>query len=165
MKKILFGISFVALMMNSCKPELKGELGDPSDKLAGMQGTWQISSFVQQDPNNPIKEERDLSDFYIIPGETPYQLTFVKEDRTYTVQPGPGKNYFGTGGTWAFDNEQFPTYLYLYNSSDTLELLLGDVVRESDNSLSIELEKNCYDAATGTSTPLAIYKFNFNRIN
>ena len=165
MKKILIAISGLALLVHSCKPDLKGELGDPSDKIAGMEGTWEISSFKQQDPNNPIKEERDLSDFYLVVGETPYRLTFQKEGRIYTVEPGPGKNFFGNGGTWGFDNEQFPTYLFLYNTTDTLQLLLGSVVRETDNTLGIDLEKNCYDAATGESTPLAIYKFNFNRVN
>jgi hypothetical protein len=165
MKKIIFSIATFVLFLASCKPELKGELGDPADKIAGMEGTWQLSSFIQQDPNNPIKEERDLSDFYIVPGETPYQLTFTGSDRTYAVVEGPGKNFFGTGGTWGFDNDQYPTYLFLYNTADTLQLLLGSVVRETDSNLGIELEKNCLDAATGESTPLAIYKFNFTRLN
>jgi hypothetical protein len=62
-----------------------------------MEGTWQISSFIQQDPNNPIKEERDLSDFYIVPGETPYRLTFqlVQIELYAVVDQDLVKNFFG----------------------------------------------------------------------
>jgi Domain of unknown function (DUF5004) len=164
MKKIFLAILIAGAALQSCKPELKGELGDPADKIAGMNGTWEISTFVQQDPNNPIREERDLSDFYIVSGETPTHLTFNKADQTYTVQPGPGKNYFGTGGTWAFDDNNFPTYLYLYTATDTLETLLGSIVRESDSQLNIELENSCTDVA-GVKTVTSVYKFSFNRIS
>ncbi len=163
MKKILFAISGLILVLASCKPDLKGTLGEPSDKIAGMDGSWELATFIQQDPNNPIKEERDLSEFYVVPGETPYQLNFSKTDRTYSVAPGPGRNYFGMGGTWAFDNENYPTFLYLYNVSDTLELKLGSVIRPTDNRLSIELENQCH-SATGESTTTAIYRFIFNRV-
>lgn len=163
MKKILFAIASLSLVFSSCKPDLKGSLGEPTDKIAGMDGTWEMATFVQQDPNNPIKEERDLSEFYIVPGVTPYHLQFSKTDRTYTVTPGPGKNYFGTGGTWSFDNENYPTFLYLYNTTDTLELKLGSVIRPTDNMLSIELENQCHDT-TGAFTTTAIYRFIFNRV-
>lgn len=164
MKKILYSIILAATMLSSCKPDVKGELGDPADKIAGINGQWEVSAFVQQDPNNPIREERDLSEFYVVPGETPTKLTFNKEDRTYAVVPGPGKNYFGTGGTWAFDNEQFPTYLFLYNDTDTIQTLLGSIVTERDNFLNIELENACTDAE-GVETVTAVYRFTFSRVN
>jgi hypothetical protein len=165
MKKISIAIVGLAFLLQSCKPDLKGSQGDPSNKLEGMNGVWEMSTFIQQDPNNPIKEERDLSEFYIVDGETPYHLEFSKNDKTYSVTPGPGKNYFGTGGTWAFDNDDFPTYLYLYNPTDTLELTLGSVVRPTDNVLSIELESSCVSLTTGQKTVTSIYRFNFNRVS
>ncbi len=164
MKNHIYSILAITVALSSCKPELEGELGDPSDKVAGLNGNWEVSSFEQQDPNNPIREERDLTEFYVVPGETPTRLNFNRDDKTYTVQAGPGKNYFGTGGTWAFDNDKFPTYLFLYNSTDTIETLLGSVVTERDNLLEIELENSCTDAE-GVKTISAIYRFTFNRVN
>jgi hypothetical protein len=164
MKKILILTAGLALLLWACKPDLKGELGEPANKIDGMSGTWEIASFKQQDPNNPIREERDLSEFYIVDGQTPSQLTFDKESKTYSVITGPGKNYFGTGGTWAFDNDEYPTYLYLYTGTDTLETLLGSVVRPSDAQLNIQLENFC-EAADGSRTTTAIYTFTFNRLN
>ncbi len=164
MKKILLAALAFGTLLYACKPDLKGSLGDPADKIEGMSGDWQLSNFVQQDPNNPIKEERDLSEFYVVDGQTPYNLHFAA-DRTYDVIVGPGRNYFGNGGTWAFDNDEFPTYLYLYSEPDTLVLTLGSVVRPADNLLSFELSNYCVDGVTGARTTTSTYKFNFNRIN
>jgi len=164
MKKILLLAMGIALSLWACKPDTKGELGEESNKIEGITGTWEIVSFKQQDPNNPIREERDLSEFYVVPGQTPYRLTFDKATMTYGVASGPGKNYFGTGGRWAFDNDQYPTYLYLYTPTDTLETLLGSVVRPSDNQLNIQLENYC-EASDGSRTTTAIYTFTFNRLN
>jgi hypothetical protein len=164
MKKTLLLTMGIALSLWACKPDTKGELGEESNKIEGITGTWEIVSFKQQDPNNPIREERDLSEFYIVPGQTPYRLTFDKATMTYGVTAGPGKNYFGTGGRWAFDNNEYPTYLYLYTPTDTLETLLGSVVRPSDNQLNIQLENYC-EASDGSRTTTAIYTFTFNRLN
>lgn len=177
MKKIFILTSAIALLLWACKPELKGDLGEPANKLDGMSGTWEIVSFKQQDPNNPIREERDLSEFYIVDGQTPFRITFNKDSMTYTVNPGPGKNYFGTGGKWSFDDNEFPTYLFLGplsipfdNEHDGLlnagikKLLLGQVVKPSDNTLSIQLENYC-QAADGSRTVTSIYTFTFNRLN
>jgi hypothetical protein len=164
MKKIFILVTAIAMTVAACKPELKGELGDPANKLEGMAGTWEITSFKQQDPNNPIREERDLSEFYLVDGLTPYHLSFNKDSMTYSVAAGPGKNYFGTGGHWAFDNPNYPTYLYLYTATDTLQTLLGSVVRPSDSQLNIQLENYC-EAADGSRTTTAIYTFTFNRLN
>jgi Domain of unknown function (DUF5004) len=163
MKKIIFIAAIASAVLSSCKPEVKGEQGDAFDKVKGLSGKWEIATFMQQDPNNPIREERDLSDFYVVAGETPTRLNFNKDDKTYTVEAGPGKNYFGAGGAWAFDNDEYPTYLYLYNATDTIETLLGSVVRESDQKLDIELENFCTDA-DGVKTTTSIYKFSFNRV-
>ena len=85
MKKIFILTAGIALALWTCKPDTKGELGEPANKLDGMSGTWEIASFKQQDPNNPIREERDLSEFYIVDGETPYRLTFDKAAMTTSI--------------------------------------------------------------------------------
>jgi hypothetical protein len=145
----------------TCKPQPKGELGETFDKVKGMTGTWEISAFSQLDLNNPIQEERDLSEFYVVEGESPLTITF-NSDFTYAVIPGSGKNYFGTAGNWRFDNNEAPTNLYLENAADTLFLNLGAVVREFDSQLSIELPRFCVDEL-GVRQNTVIYKFQFNR--
>jgi len=140
-----------------CKPEISGELGEPFDKVEGMTGTWVLTSFTQQDLNSPVKEVRDLSHFYIDGITTPLQLTF-DGNGTYDVALELGKNYFGQGGTWSFDDPDYPSYLELY-SSDTLVYNLGGMIRPFDNELNIEFRRDC----SGTTT--VVYTFSFNRQN
>jgi hypothetical protein len=144
--------------LGSCKPETNGDIGDPFDKVQGMVGTWELSSFTQQDLNSPVKEVRDLSAFFIDGIVTPIQLTFG-EDRSYGVAIETGKNYFGPGGTWGFDDDLYPTFLQLYTATDTLSYNLGGMVREFDQTMRIEYRREC--EATETN----IYTFEFNRIN
>lgn len=129
-----------------------------------MNGNWKLSSFSQRDENNPIKEIRDLSDFYIVAGEEVTLFNFQSSDFTYTVVPGTGRNYFGTSGTWRFDNNDAPAYLYLENESDTLEIKLGSMPHTFDNQLSLELPRYCYDS-NGIPTPTVSYIFTIQRAN
>jgi len=164
-RNILFSLSaivLIALALAGCKPEPEGELGTAFDKVAGMNGTWKLAKFSQLDLNNPVKEERDLSEFYLIDGEETLSLTFNKSDRTYSVATGAGKNYFGDGGTWGFDDDNVPSELYLFGALDTLTFSLGSMVREFDNTLSIELPRVCDDGA-GNVVETVIYKFEFSR--
>ena len=162
-----FKIPALALLLTAswtlftCKPQPEGELGETYDKVKGMSGTWVISSFSQLDLNNPVQEERDLSEFYVVEGESLLTLTF-NSDFTYSVVPGAGKNYFGTSGNWRFDNNEAPTNLYLENTNDTLQFDLGAMVREFDTELNIELPRYCEDA-DGNRQNTVIYKFKFNR--
>lgn len=146
-----------AAALSGCKPEINGELGEPFDKVAGMSGTWELSAFTQQDLNSPVKEIRDLSAFYVDGTSTPLQLTFAP-DGTYSVAIEIGKNYFGEGGTWAFDDPAYPSFLELY-STDTLVYNLGSMVRPFDTELNIEYRRDC-----GGSTTV-VYTFSFTRLN
>jgi hypothetical protein len=164
MKKIFFYTTILALLSVGCKPDLKGELGEGTDKIAAMNGEWQISAFQQRDENNPIKEVRDLSQFYIIEGVTPTQLTFNSSDLTYSVVPGPGKNYFGTGGNWRFDDNFAPSEIILETATDTFSLALGTMPRDFDPTLSFELPRYCTDAS-GNRTATVTYIINISRQN
>ena len=165
-----FVVAFVATLfiLSGCKPELEGELGEPFDKVAGMLGTWGLTSFVQTDLNNPVKEERDLTDFFANGIVEPLQITFA-EDRSYSVAIEMGRNYFGNQGLWGFDDDEHPSYLVLETHEtdgtpiDTLQYELGSVIRTFDNSLSIEYNRLCGEGSTATNT--VKYSFNFNRIN
>jgi hypothetical protein len=162
MKKIL-SIAIIISLVSGCKPEPEGELGDPLSKIEGLKGSWEITSFKQQDPNNPVKEERDLSEFYIVDGQTPMKITF-NADATYSVVPGPGKNPFGPEGTWHFDNPDFPTTLTLMSILDTIDITLNSITRPSDAAMTLAVENKCTDI-DGVSTLTSIHKFYFNRLN
>lgn len=166
--KVAFALSFFVLLIAGCKPETESEVGLPFDKVEGISGTWELSQFIQKDLNNPIKEERDLSSFYIQDGVTPLRLSIDGNDRSYSVELSQGKNYFGEGGTWSFDDDTYPTYLFLEtlvnDEEQSLQFALGRMVRSFDQELQIELERGC-DLDTPDALPTVIYRFVFNRVN
>ncbi len=162
MKRNIYKILIIALVVGACKPKLEGELGVPFDKIAALAGTWQLEQFIQKDPNNPIQEERDLTQFYVVNDIAPTTLQ-INGDATYTVAEGPGKNPFGTSGTWGFDNIEFPIFLILNTPTDTLNIALNSVVRSTDTSLSLSVDKVCTDD-TGVDQLVSIYIFKFKRI-
>ncbi len=143
-------------MLAACKPTTEGEVGEPFDKIDGMSGTWEISRFIQKDLNNPIKENI-----------TPLRLSFDGADRTYNVAIETGRNYFGEGGTWAFDDNDYPSFIFLTTTIDgvetVLEFELGSMVRSFDNTLLIELGRGC-NLGTADEIPTVIYRFEFTRI-
>ena len=166
MKRTIYitSIALLVLAFVGCKPELKGELGEPFDKVQGMSGTWELSSFIQKDLNNPIKEERDLSQFYINGIDAPMSLEMSASDRAFSVDIINGKNFFGQEGTWMFDDDEFPTVIFFDNGVAILEFKLGRVVRPFDNTLSIELDRQCINAE-GDELDTVVYIFNFNRVS
>lgn len=151
----------ITVAVIGCKPEIEGELGDPIDKRAGFIGTWELASFTQQDLNNPVQEVRDLSHLYIQEGTAPLRMDF-NDDDSYTIQQEIGRNYFGTGGAWAFDDPSFPTFLILQDATDTLQYNLGATVRPYDDQMAIEYRRSCGEGGARVET--VIYTFTFNRI-
>jgi hypothetical protein len=162
MKRTFYLLSAMALLW-SCKPKVDGELGESFDKVQGINGTWEIAAFSQRDENNPIKEVRDLSQFYIVPGEDPTRITFNSANKTFAVEPGPGKNFFGTSGNWHFDDDNYPTEVILESPGDTAVLSMGTMPREFDSHLELELPRYCEDAL-GNRTPTVTYIFNIQRV-
>ncbi|PCJ81491.1 MAG: hypothetical protein COA49_05200 [Bacteroidetes bacterium] len=158
----------IATVFASCKPQPQGSLGEPFDKIVGMIGTWELSSFIQTDLTNPIKEERDLTDFFYDGIVTPMQIT-LNEDMTYSVAIEMGRNYFGDQGNWGFDDVEHPSYFILETQlsdgtpSDTLQYELGSVIRPFDNSMSIEYNRLCGTGSSASETVL--YSFEFNRVD
>lgn len=166
MKKIIFPIIALVLAtfgFQGCKPEPEGELGTPFNLIEGMNGTWYVSKFSQVDLNNPLQEERDLSDFFAVPNiDERMKITFNTSDRTFNVTPGAGKNYLINNGSWGFDDDSAPGKLFLYGTSDTLEVIMSRMIRTFDNTLGIELQpRSC--TTSGTTLNTVIYKYEFTR--
>lgn len=158
-KKIAPLLIGLLLAAAGCKPEIKGELGEPSDKVRGLNGTWELEQFIQQDPNNPILEERDLSEFYVQEGIVPLRITLNVSDRSYAVVSTLGRNVFGNTGTWSLDDPYAPSYLTLFGDTDTLRADLGAMVLPTSQQMRLQYERKCSDGFRNV-----IYKFNFKRI-
>lgn len=164
MKRTLYLTLVIALIAGSgCRPEIGGDLGDGWDHVKGMVGSWQLKEFRQQDLNNPVKAERDLTHMYTADGVSPLELTFGQSPREYSTSIEMGKNFFGDGGSWSFDDDLYPSLLFLDTGVDTLSFDLGKMVREIDNEMELEIQGGCRNDWGIITTETVIYKFVFER--
>jgi hypothetical protein len=147
-------------LFGGCKPHIEGELGELTDKVKGLDGTWELEQFIQQDPNNPVLEERDLSELYLVDGVTPLRLTLNISDRSFAVENTVGKNFFGTSGTWELDDNIAPSNITLNGVTDTLTADLAAMVQENSTNMGLKYIRQCSDGYKNV-----IYKFNFKRVD
>lgn len=164
MKRSLYISLAIAIVASAgCRPDVGGELGDGWDHVKGITGTWQLAEFYQQDLNSPINEERDLSHMYLADGIAPLELNFDESPRDYTSAIAMGKNFFGDGGSWSFDDDLYPSFLYLETAVDTLSFDLGRMVREIDDQMLLEVSGGCVNQWGITTQETVTYKFVFER--
>jgi hypothetical protein len=149
------------MIFTGCKKKIEGELGTPTDKVRGLDGSWELIEFIQVDLNNPVKEERDLTEFYLQEGVEPFTINFTAEDQSYDVDIETGRNYFGESGTWSYDDNTYPSFIYLDSGMESIEMQLGSMVDQYDNTLNIELKRDCIEGEDITET--VIYRFTFTR--
>jgi hypothetical protein len=157
MKYSLF-ILTAFLFIAGCKE--KAVLEAPGSKLEGIHANWAMTEVLQVDEASINKDELDVSDAFI--GATPLKINFNSNDFTYTVVNTSGPNYFGEGGTWAFDDNEYPTKITLTTTnSKVITLPLVRTIRPQDTYLNVSLTRNC-----GTEDAAYIgYKFKFVRTN
>lgn len=137
-KTLLFAV--LALTVMSCEEELP-ELGEPSSKVLGIQDNWVLTSVTQMDLLTPFSEnELDVSDIFI--GDTPATMTF--DGSNYTINYGTTvEGLLGTGGGYAFDDNDFPSLITLNSNGTDYVVNLNRTVREIDPTLEFELRKSC----------------------
>lgn len=154
---------FIALAFWACEDPVKGDLGQPSSKIDGIDGSWQLVSVIQTDEKAPNKRTLDLSQYY-----DAFVLNFDKTDFSFhqdSTLVTSGNNFFGTSGTWAFYNSQFSEYDLTYPdglrivdaSEDTTNFTLGSPIRIYDETLNLKLYRECEGENTMS------YQFIFDR--
>lgn len=156
MKKLSLFI-LLAVAVWACKPEPYDEIGPRYDLATGITGEWEITRVEGVDLTLPVPETRDISDFFTA-ATNPLGLSFDAGSDMYTViNPQTPGNIFGQGGTFAFDDEEFPTRLSLYSSNDTIQVDLLNMVREIDPEMGLSYTRS----ACGTE--YFRYQYTFKR--
>ena len=154
--KIILSALILAATISSCKED-RPTLQPPGSKLEGINATFELYEVSQVDELTlSFNKERDVTAAFL--GTNPGTITFDSENFTYSVEANDSPNYLGTEGTWAFDDNEFPTMITL-NTSDgrTLELPMLATIRPQDQHLKFMLTKSC-NGETNLS-----YKYNFKR--
>lgn len=142
----------------ACKHE-ELVLDPPPSKLDGINDDFALTEVIQVDPlvigsANTFDVTRVFTT-----GGTPV-IKFNSADRTYTFTPGAATdpNYLGTSGTWAFDNNDYPTLIRMNDGTSQYDLTLLHTIRPQDEYLEVQYSRSCGGSAT------VQYQFKFARI-
>lgn len=139
-------------------------LDPPPSKVDGLNGTWKLYSVIQVDEVSLAKGERDISKFYI--GDESIdvmEVTFKSSDKTFVLVPGEiGRNYLPSSGTWVFDDDNYPQYIYLKDEGGVITTLkLQGPTRPVDTELKFSFQRFC--SINGLEQEYVGYRYEFNR--
>jgi len=128
---ILLGF-FVILAFSSCRNEPSTDFGEPFSKIEGIADEWELvemfhSGIDVATSSNVITNTIQLPQSYI--GDVPATLNFTT-DFTYSGTENGSKILFPTSGSWAFDDNDYPSKVFLTSGGETIELQLLAPVRE-----------------------------------
>jgi len=159
---LLMIIVLTSVFVSNCK---KTYTLDPAgSKIEGINGAWELYSVIQVDEVDLAKSERDISKFYVGDGTIEVmKITFKSSDFTYEVTLGDtGKNYLPSTGTWEFDNNEFPKFIFLDDGEGNITTLsLQGPTRPQDQQLKFSFKRSC--TIGGELTEYVGYRYEFNR--
>lgn len=148
-----------ATSMAGCKKD-RPELEAPGSKLEGINSNWEMVEVIQVDIASLQQKRLDVSEAFI--GSAPMKIKINSSDFTYTVTKGSGPNYFGDSGSWAFDDNEFPTKVTLSPSAGEQKVLkLVRTIRPTDAFLNVMYSRTC----PSDEDPYVAYEFKFIRTN
>lgn len=146
-----------------CKEERDLQLGEPFSKLDGISATWKLVQITQTDglATDPTKRQLVLPEDFL--GDTPMTITFNSALGAYTAQSGTTiLNLVGESGTWAFDDDNYPTAI----AFDGSWWSLLTPTRTVDNVLKIATDHYCTitdDSGAPIAAPTIGYIYTFER--
>jgi len=117
---ILLTALILSIGLSGCIEEF-GNPDAPFDRNEQIVGTWTVTKVVQRDllTENPLFQEVDITTWYDF---DQYAIT-INADSTYAVtNTGNAPDFVIPDGTWALDNEEFPTAIVLTKEGSTSAL-------------------------------------------
>ena len=159
---LLLILILTSVFVSNCKKTYT--LDSPASHVDGINGTWILYSVVQVDEFDLAKPERDISKFYLGDGSiSVMEITFNSSDFTFEITLGQiGKNYLPTSGTWKFDDDNFPKYIFLKDDEGNVTTLTMQApTRPQDQQLKYSFDRSC--TIDGDFVPYVGYRYEYNR--
>jgi hypothetical protein len=114
-------ITFAILSLSGCIEEFGGT-GEPFNRHDQVTGSWTVTRVVQRDllTENPLYQTVEITDLFDF---DQYNLTLNADGSFAVFNTGDAPGFIITGGTWAFDSEEFPAAIILtsQNASSVLD--------------------------------------------
>lgn len=159
MKTLFKTLSFFAIvaMAASCKPTIDAEIGAPGSNLDGINAEWKMVAAQIVDNRSLNGDSISIMSYYKSADTAP-EITFNSATFEYSVVDNGKRNFFSTNGTWAFDDEEYPTLITLTTAEgQEIVLNLTRTIRPQDTRLMVNYERNCDTEAYAT------YYFEYER--
>jgi hypothetical protein len=159
---LLLILILTSVVVSNCKKSYT--LDPPPSSIDGINGSWELYSVIQVDEFDLAKPERNISKFYLGEGSSAVmEITFNSSDLTFEITLGQiGKNYLPTSGTWKFDDDNFPQYIYLKDDEGNVTTLtLQGPIRPQDQQLKYSFDRSC--TINGEFVPYVGYRYEYNR--
>lgn len=154
----------LGLCLSACQPDDIPPIGEPLSQVRGINGKWRLTNVVQVDELKTGSGNRlDVSD--VLLGAQPAVIEFNSNDFKFEVTPGSSKIYFPISGTWAFDDNDFPTVINLTVHNAAYPLQMFSPVREFvDNTMRVKyIRPFCPGVSVDGKTGAVSYIYTFER--
>ncbi len=154
MKKYIIS-GFICLLAFGCeKPYDKDkEIGPPIYSAENfnsiLNGKWVLSKASQVDELSLTKESIDITDFYSMsPATQKPNITFNTTNQTFVSDTtGVMVSYFGSSGTWSYDDNNYPTKIIL-NSGTVIPI--GSNIQAPGGYLEYQESASCSGSSVMT---------------
>lgn len=133
-------VCLVVLATTGCSEKKDLVLGEPFSKLEGINGAWRLAQVEQVGLKEGSKQWGfDLSSALV--GADPAQITFNSSDFSFAYVANGSRDLLKiSGGTWNFDDNDYPTLVSLNDAGgQALNLKLLAAIRVIDNQLKLQL--------------------------
>lgn len=160
---ILLVLLALLFLISSCKEDSK-PIGDPLSQINGIVDTWRLNNVNQVDELND-KSNNFIDVSTIMMGSDAAEITF-NADKSFTLNPGTIRNFFPIDGSWAFDDDDYPSQIILTDTNgETILDMLSPVRENVDNRLEVKYIRPINDCADLEGKRGAIsYEYYFERI-
>ncbi len=125
------------------------EIGEPFDQSEAILDQWVLVRVHHIDELDLNKPFTDLTSLFTA---TASEIEFTSSSFTYTHGSGP--DFLESDGTWQFDDENYPEYLSL---NQTTQLQIGQPIRTYNDTLVLKLERKCEEKTVSS------YEYLFTR--
>lgn len=151
-------------LLPACQKDNIPPLGTPYSQVTGISDNWKLTGIVQVDElTGGTLRQLDVSSLLL--GSNPATAVFSASDRTFSAAANDSRIYLPGSGTWAFDDDTYPTRLILTDGNGNVsELPLQRPVRERvDQNLVIKFTRPIGDCAELEKPGAVSYIYTFTR--
>ena len=151
--KNIYVILFISLLLFSCQQDEIPAIGEKTDYKPMLAGTWDLVKFEQIDAEAESKNfpafatRMDLTSVFEGHPYTDFSITF-NADGTFTTSKGTSYVQMPDHGTWALNDEDYPSEIVLTNTSETQSIALGSLADVIVGKLQFKEERKQADTGT-----------------